>query len=92
MHCKPKTMIKTAVALGAVLVATYLAVPEARGFVAASAPIQLALICPITMIAMLFMMNGTAGKGRGVGSAEPQSNANRPAPEPHPDPSARPSA
>lgn len=75
MHCNAKTMIKIAAALGAVLATTYVAVPEARALVAAGAPILLALICPITMIAMMFMMKAPAGETRDAERAKPPAAA-----------------
>lgn len=85
MHCNAKTMIRIAAALGAVLATTYLAVPEARALVAASAPILLALICPITMLAMMFMMKAPAAERREADCAKPQ-------PGPDQDAGVRPSA
>lgn len=61
MHCNPKTMIKIGVGIGAALLVAYFAFPGARALVIASAPILLALICPVMMIVMMFAMkhNGT---------------------------------
>lgn len=55
MKCDSKTMIKMAVGLGIALVAAYVLLPAAHAFILSSAPILLALICPV---AMLFMMKG----------------------------------
>lgn len=77
MHCNAKTMIKIAAALGAFLAATYVAVPEARALVSASAPVLLALICPITMIAMMFMMKAPAGERRETACSKPQPGADQ---------------
>lgn len=70
MHCNARTMIKIAVALGGILAAAYVALPEAREFVAASAPVLLALICPISMGVMMFMMRSRGGTASRA-SAEP---------------------
>ena len=56
MHCNPKTMIKIGVGIGAALLVAYFALPGARALIVASAPILLALICPLMMIVMMFMM------------------------------------
>lgn len=74
MHCNVKTMIKIAAALGGVLAAAYLAVPEARELVAASAPVLLALICPISMVIMMLMMRKSGGAERSA-PAEPPHDA-----------------
>lgn len=70
MHCNAKTMIKTAAVLGGILAGAYLALPEAREFVAASAPLLLALVCPVTMIAMMFMMRGTGAPAPSAGAEQ----------------------
>lgn len=56
MHCNAKTMIKVGLALAGLLAAAYVALPQARELVLASAPVLLALVCPISMVAMMFMM------------------------------------
>lgn len=71
MHCNARTMIKIAAALGGMLAAAYVALPDARELVAASAPVLLALICPISMVIMMFMMRKSSG-------AEPSASAERP--------------
>lgn len=55
MKCDSRTMIKIAVGLGAAVAIAYVAWPAARAFILASAPILLALSCPL---AMVFMMKG----------------------------------
>ncbi len=63
MNCNSKTMIKLAIGLGIALAVAYFTLPEAKAFILASAPILVALICPL---AMLFMMKGmTANKKDG---------------------------
>lgn len=56
MHCNMKTMAKTAAFLIAAAVVAYVAVPGSRELVLAFTPILLALICPVTMIGMMLMM------------------------------------
>ena len=58
MHCNFKTMIKFAAGIGAILAVAYFALPDARAWLLASAPLLLALACPVSMIAMMFMMKG----------------------------------
>lgn len=58
MHCSLKTMAKLAVGLGAILAVAYFALPDARAWLLASAPVLLALVCPLSMIVMMFMMKG----------------------------------
>jgi hypothetical protein len=51
-------LIKTAVVLGLALTVAYFALPGAQAFILASAPILVALICPVAMIGMFFAMRG----------------------------------
>lgn len=57
MKCDSKMMVKIAVGLGVALAVAvaYFALPAAHAFILASAPLLVALICPV---AMLFMMKG----------------------------------
>lgn len=64
MHCNAKTMVRVGLLLAAGLASTYLAFPQARELVAASAPVLLALICPISMIAMMLMMKRSGSEER----------------------------
>jgi hypothetical protein len=57
MNCDWKMMLKIAAVIGVALGAAYLAVPGAHAWILASAPILVALICPVAMVAMLFAMN-----------------------------------
>ncbi|ODV09286.1 MAG: hypothetical protein ABT20_11390 [Rubrivivax sp. SCN 70-15] len=61
MHCSPKTMLKVAAGLGAILAIAYFTVPQAQALVLASAPVLLALVCPLSMLLMAFTMRGPAG-------------------------------
>ena len=58
MKCDTKTMLKTAAALSLALAVAYFTLPAARAFILASAPILLALICPVAMLLMMGNMNG----------------------------------
>lgn len=78
MSCSPRTMIKTAAALVGILGAAYLAFPEARTLVAASAPVLLALICPISMLAMMFMMRKPDGTGTCAPAEPPRAPTSEP--------------
>ena len=73
MNCDLKTMLKVAVALGLALAVAYFALPPAQAFILASAPILLALICPVAMIVMLFMMKSTNDNKKDK-SAKPDEN------------------
>ena len=66
MHCNLKTMAKIAAAILVVLGVAWFAFPAAQAFIVASAPILLLLICPVMMIAMMFMM---CGHGEGMPDA-----------------------
>jgi membrane glycosyltransferase len=78
MQCSVKTMLKTALVLVAGLVSAYVAFPQARELVIASAPILIALICPISIIAMMFMMRGSGGQQTSCATGE------QPQPQPQP--------
>jgi hypothetical protein len=87
MNCNAKTMIKVAAVLGVGLAVAYVALPEARALVAASAPILLALVCPIAMVVMMFMMKRTSGDKQDVMAAKPdEGKARGPALKPQPGP------
>lgn len=58
MKCDSKTMLKTAAGLGLALAVAYFTLPAARTLILASAPILLALICPVAMLLMMGNMNG----------------------------------
>ncbi len=59
MKCDLKTMLKTAGVLGLALAVIYFTVPAAQAFIVASAPILVALICPVSMLFMMKAMNGS---------------------------------
>jgi hypothetical protein len=59
MKCNPKTMLSVALALGLVGFAAYFAFPAAQTLILASAPLLVALICPISMLAMMWFMKGS---------------------------------
>ena len=59
MKCDAKTMLKTATGLGLALAVAYFTLPAAQTLILASAPILLALICPVAMLLMMRNMNGS---------------------------------
>ena len=59
MKCDSKTMVKMAVWIGVGLAVAYFALPAAQVFILASAPILVALICPVAMFFMMKGMNGS---------------------------------
>lgn len=63
MKCDSKTMLKTAGALGLALAVVYFTVPAAHAFILGSAPILVALICPVSMLFMMKAMNGRQKDG-----------------------------
>lgn len=74
-------MIKVAGVLGGLLSVAYLVFPEARELVAASAPILLSLICPVSMIIMMLMMRKTSGtQPSAPAEAQPRSAPHQPMP------------
>ncbi|TAM04468.1 MAG: DUF2933 domain-containing protein [Pusillimonas sp.] len=72
MKCDSKMMIKVAVALGLALAVAYFALPAAHAFILASAPLLVALICPV---AMLFMMKGMNGNRKDESAGPGESKA-----------------
>jgi hypothetical protein len=53
-----KTMAKAIAAVIALAIIAYIALPGAREFVIAFTPLLLALICPVMMLGMMWMMRG----------------------------------
>lgn len=64
MNCNTNTMIKVAAGLGVALGVAYFAFPAAQILILAYAPLLLALICPLSMVAMMLMMKGPGGGKR----------------------------
>ncbi|OGA98290.1 MAG: hypothetical protein A3E79_13755 [Burkholderiales bacterium RIFCSPHIGHO2_12_FULL_61_11] len=58
MKCDSKMMLKIAVGLGVALAVAYFTLPAAQALILASAPILVALICPVAMLLMMKTMNG----------------------------------
>lgn len=56
MLCNARTMAKVALILAGAVAASAVAWPDTRELLLAGAPLLLALICPISMIAMALMM------------------------------------
>lgn len=59
MKCDSKMMLKIAGGLGVALGVAYFTLPAAQALILASAPILLALICPVAMLLMMKTMNGS---------------------------------
>ncbi len=59
MKCDSKTMLKAAAGLGIALAVAYFTLPAAHTLLLASAPILLALICPVAMLLMMRNMSGS---------------------------------
>ncbi len=76
MHCNMKTMAKAIAAVIAMAIIAYIALPGAREFVVAFTPISLALICPVMMLGMMWMMRGKDAS-MAPRSAEPDPSALR---------------
>ena len=74
MHCNMKTMAKAIAGGIAIAIIAYIALPGSREFVIAFAPILLALICPVMMIGMMWMMRGKDAS-MAPRSAEPDPSA-----------------
>ena len=70
MQCDTKTMIKTGLGLGGVVVAAYVFVPDARALIDMAAPFLLFLLCPISMLFMMKSMKSRPGHV-GTGAAAP---------------------
>ena len=62
MNCSFKLMIKLAGGLGVALALAYFALPGAKAFVIASAPILLALVCPLPIVVAMIAMRGNSAK------------------------------
>ena len=72
MKCDSKMMVKMAVWLGVGLAVAYFALPAAQALILASAPLLVALICPV---AMLFMMKGMSGSKKDESAKPGESKA-----------------
>lgn len=57
MKCNSKTMLSFALALGLAGVIAYVAFPAAQSLIVAYAPVLLVLVCPISMLVMMWAMN-----------------------------------
>lgn len=65
MKCSPKTMLTVALSLALAGLVAYFAFPAAQALILAYAPLLVALICPISMLAMMWTMRGN-GSGAGT--------------------------
>lgn len=68
MKCDTNTMLKTAAGLAVVAGGLYFTVPAAQAFVLASLPFLVVLVCPISMLIMMRMMNSKGAEACGTGS------------------------
>ncbi|MEO6971963.1 MAG: DUF2933 domain-containing protein [Rhodoferax sp.] len=59
MKCDSKVLLKTAAGSGLALAVAYFTFPAAHALILASAPILLALICPVAMLLMMGTMNAS---------------------------------
>lgn len=75
MKCDSKMMVKTAVWLGAGLAVAYFSLPKVHGFILASAPFLLVLICPVAMLIMMKGMNGMNGNKKDESAKPGESKA-----------------
>ena len=66
MKCDSKMMVKMAVGLSLALAVAYFALPAAKAFILASAPLLVALICPAAMLFMMKGMNANKKDGNGA--------------------------
>ena len=71
MKCNSRTMLTVGLALGLAGTFAYFTIPAAQAFLLASAPLLVALICPISMLFMMKAMNGSK-KDQAVETAEPR--------------------
>lgn len=65
MKCNSKTMLSVGAVLGLAALVSYFAFPAARSLILANSPLLVALICPVSMLLMMWSMRGTkdgAGK------------------------------
>jgi hypothetical protein len=75
MMCSMKTMLK--VGLGMLLIAglAYLALPEFRTWILAASPTLLFLICPVSMLVGMKMMQGQSGQSCQTPASDEKANA-----------------
>ncbi len=75
MHCNVKQMIKLGAGMVVALALAYVTLPGAQAFVIASAPILLALICPLTMVVAMIAMRGGSTKADAAAKVGPAPQA-----------------
>lgn len=73
MSCNFKTMIKLAAGLAAILGWAFVMLPATQPFIFASAPLLLALACPLAMLVMAFKMKDGPGKNKSEASVPAES-------------------
>lgn len=70
--CSPKTMFKIGVIIGAILLAGWLFVPQARPALIVAAPFALFALCPLAMVFGMRGMNMKGTHSEGAGSTGEQ--------------------
>lgn len=74
MKCNFKTMLSVGSALGVAALLSYFAFPAAKLFILANAPLLVALICPVSMLVMMWFMRGNKDQaGKTAGDSERKS-------------------
>lgn len=74
MKCNAKTMLSVGAALGVAALLAYFALPDARSLILANAPLLVALICPASMLVMMWFMRGNKDQaGKTAGDSERKS-------------------
>ena len=72
MTCNSRTMLTVGLALGLAGALAYFTIPAAQAFLLASAPLLVALICPISMLFMMKAMNNGSRKDQVAEPSEPK--------------------
>lgn len=71
MKCSPKTMLTVALSLALAGLLTYFAFPAAQALILANAPLLVALICPVSMLIMMWSMRGSGSNAGTCHSDQP---------------------
>lgn len=75
MHCNVKVMAKVAAVLAGGFGVAWFTFPQFRELMVASAPLLFVLLCPLSMVAMMFMMRGQDGQNTCSAPAKPERKA-----------------
>ena len=71
MKCSPKTMLIVALSLALAGLVAYFAFPAAQALILASAPLLVALICPVSMLMMMWAMRDGGSNAGACHSVQP---------------------